>query len=165
MCVCVYMSVHVSEDTNGHQEAQLECEEREEERWEGTVLSRAVTSSQRLWSVGSASQMLSSLPRFYKALPPPPQTAIGRGQDGTQREEMVGARVTHTQERVLGDRGGARVAIPRGQGRHSFEAVGVSDHLVQRVDDLAELGPVVAVLLPAIQHELVQRAGAVHGRR
>lgn len=66
---------------------------------------------------------------------------------------------------MLGDRGGARVAIPRGQGRHGFEAIGVPDHLVQRVDNLAELGPVVAVLLPAVQHELVQGARAVHGWR
>lgn len=53
--------------------------------------------------------------------------------------------------------------IPRREGRHGFEAVGVADHLVQRVDDLAELGPVVSVLLPAVQHELVQGAWAVHG--
>lgn len=54
-------------------------------------------------------------------------------------------------------------AIPGREGRHCFEAVGVADHLVQRVDDLPELGPVVAVLLPAVQHELVQGAWAVHG--
>ena len=54
--------------------------------------------------------------------------------------------------------------VPGRERRHGFEAVGVADHLVQRVDDLAELGPVVAVLLPAVQHELVQRARAVHGR-
>lgn len=55
-------------------------------------------------------------------------------------------------------------AVPGREGRHGFEAVGVADHLVQRVDDLPKLGPVVAVLLPAVQHELVQGAWAVHGR-
>lgn len=62
-----------------------------------------------------------------------------------------------------GKRGGAG-DVPGRERSHGFEAVGVADHLVQRVDDLAELGPVVAVLLPAVQHELVQRARAVHGR-
>lgn len=59
--------------------------------------------------------------------------------------------------------GGWGGAIPGREGRHGFEAVGVADHLVQRVDNLAELGPVVAVLLPAVQHKLVQGAWAVHG--
>lgn len=80
-------------------------------------------------------------------------------------DEMGGAKVNHTQKQGLEDKGGTRAAIPRGEGRHGFEAVGVSDHLVQRVDNLAKLGPMVAVLLPAIQHELVQGARAVHGRR
>ena len=62
-----------------------------------------------------------------------------------------------------GKRGGTGGAVPGREGRHGFEAVRVADHLVQRVDDLAELGPVVAVLLPAVQHELVQSAWAVHG--
>lgn len=56
-------------------------------------------------------------------------------------------------------------ASPRRQRGHGLQRVGVADHLVQVVDNLAELGPVVAVLLPAVQHELVQRAGTVHGRR
>lgn len=54
---------------------------------------------------------------------------------------------------------------PRRQWGHGLERVGITDHLVQVVDDLAELGPVVAVLLPAVQHELMQRAGTVHGWR
>ena len=54
--------------------------------------------------------------------------------------------------------------VPGRERSHGFEAVGVADHLVQRVDDLAKLGPVISVLLPAVQHELVQRARAVHGR-
>lgn len=52
---------------------------------------------------------------------------------------------------------------PRRQRGHGLQHAGITDHLVQVVDDLAELGPVVAVLLPAVQHELVQRAGTVHG--
>lgn len=52
---------------------------------------------------------------------------------------------------------------PRRQWGHGLQGVGVTDHLVQVVDDLAEFGPVVAVLLPAVQHELVQCAGTVHG--
>lgn len=53
---------------------------------------------------------------------------------------------------------------PWWQRSHSLQAVGVTDHLVQVVDNLAKLGPVVAFLLPAVQHELVEGAGAVHGR-
>lgn len=51
---------------------------------------------------------------------------------------------------------------PGRQWGHGLQRVGITDHLVQVVDDLTELGPVVAVLLPAVQHELVQRAGTVH---
>lgn len=54
---------------------------------------------------------------------------------------------------------------PRRQRGHGLQRVGIADHLVQVADNLAELGPVVAVLLPAVQHELVQRAGTVHGWR
>lgn len=67
------------------------------------------------------------------------------GQSHTARGQGQGA----------AGRRGQGGAIPGREGRHGFEAVGVADHLVQRVDDLAELGPVVAVLLPAVQHELV----------
>lgn len=52
---------------------------------------------------------------------------------------------------------------PWRQRGHGLQRVGVADHLVEVVDDLTEFGPVVAVLLPAVQHELVQRAGTVHG--
>lgn len=44
-----------------------------------------------------------------------------------------------------------------------LQGVGVADQLVQHVDDLSELGPVGAFPLPAVEHELVQRHGAVHG--
>ena len=42
---------------------------------------------------------------------------------------------------------------------------GVADQLVQHVEDLAEGGSLRPVPLPAVQHELVQNHGAVHGRR
>lgn len=56
-------------------------------------------------------------------------------------------------------------AVPGGQWRRGLQAVGVADHFVQRADDLAEFGPVVAFLLPTVQHQLVERAGTVHRRR
>lgn len=46
-----------------------------------------------------------------------------------------------------------------------LQRVGVADQLVQHVDDLSELGPVGPFPLPAVEHELVQRHGTVHGRR
>lgn len=42
MCACAS-----EEDTDGHREAQLGCEERKEEEWEGAVLSTTTTSSHR----------------------------------------------------------------------------------------------------------------------
>lgn len=55
--------------------------------------------------------------------------------------------------------------IPGGQWCHGLESVGVADHLVQGADDLAEFRPVVAVFLPAVQHQLMQSTGTVHGGR
>lgn len=46
---------------------------------------------------------------------------------------------------------------------YSFEAGGVTDHLVQGADDVSEAGSYIAVLLPTVQHQLVQGTGAVHG--
>lgn len=46
-----------------------------------------------------------------------------------------------------------------------FEAAGVADEFIQDADDLLELGPVVPLFLPAVQHQLVEGGGAVHGRR
>lgn len=51
--------------------------------------------------------------------------------------------------------------LPVHRGR-ALEAVGVSDELVQDADDLGEAGPLAALLLPAVQHELVQGCGAAH---
>lgn len=48
---------------------------------------------------------------------------------------------------------------------YSFEAGGVTDHLVQSADDVGEAGAYIAVLLPTVQHQLVQGTGAVHRRR
>ncbi len=48
---------------------------------------------------------------------------------------------------------------------YSFEAGGVTDHLVQGADDVSEAGSYVTVLLPAVQHQLVQGTGAVHRGR
>ena len=50
-----------------------------------------------------------------------------------------------------------------GVGR-DLEAAGVADELIQDADDLLKLGPVAPLLLPAVQHQLVERSGAVHGR-
>ena len=52
----------------------------------------------------------------------------------------------------------------RGHAGHGLQAGGVADELVQRVDVVIEARPGVAVLLPAVQHELVQGSRAVHGR-
>lgn len=46
-----------------------------------------------------------------------------------------------------------------------FKRGGVADHFVQHADDIGELGPCVPVLLPAVQHQLVQHYWTVHGSR
>lgn len=45
---------------------------------------------------------------------------------------------------------------------YSFEAGGITDHLVQGTDNVAEARSYVTVLLPTVQHQLVQSTGAVH---
>lgn len=45
-----------------------------------------------------------------------------------------------------------------------FEATRVADEFIQDADDLFELRPVVPLFLPAVQHQLVEGSGAVHGR-
>lgn len=47
---------------------------------------------------------------------------------------------------------------------YSFEAGGVTDHLVQGADNVCEAGSYVTVLLPTVEHQLVQGTGAVHRR-
>lgn len=45
------------------------------------------------------------------------------------------------------------------------EAAGVADELVQEAEDIVEARPSAALLLPAVNHQLVQSHGAAHGRR
>lgn len=40
----------------------------------------------------------------------------------------------------------------------------IPDEFVQNADDLLELGSVVPVFLPAVQHQLIQGSWAIHGR-
>lgn len=47
----------------------------------------------------------------------------------------------------------------------ALQVVRVADQLVQDANNLGEAWPLAAVLLPAIQHELVQGCGAAHGGR
>ena len=42
------------------------------------------------------------------------------------------------------------------------QGLGAADQLVQGLDDAGEARPVSALLLPAVQHQLVDRLGAVH---
>lgn len=46
---------------------------------------------------------------------------------------------------------------------HHLEAGGVAEQLVQGADDARELGPQVPLLHPALQHQLMQHHGTVHG--
>lgn len=50
-------------------------------------------------------------------------------------------------------------------GGHCFEAGGVPDHLVQSIDNVPKARPAVSILLPTVQHELVQGCWTVHGGR
>lgn len=43
------------------------------------------------------------------------------------------------------------------------QTAGVADEFVQEGDHVGELGPMASLLLPAVQHELVQGHGAAHG--
>lgn len=44
-----------------------------------------------------------------------------------------------------------------------LQSVGVTNQLVQHVNNLPKLWPVGPLSLPAIQHELVERHRAIHG--
>ena len=52
----------------------------------------------------------------------------------------------------------------RGLSPSPLQSIGVANQLVQHVDNLSKLWPVGPLSLPAVQHELVQRHRAVHGR-
>jgi len=47
-------------------------------------------------------------------------------------------------------------------GGSALQVVGVADEFVQNANDLGEARPLAAVLLPAVQHQLVQGCGAAH---
>ena len=53
----------------------------------------------------------------------------------------------------------------RGRRGDFLERLRAADELVERLDDGGEAGPVRALLLPRVQHQLVDGLGAVHGRR
>ena len=56
--------------------------------------------------------------------------------------------------------GGRQAPVHCGRGPETLRAV---DERVQDADDLREAGPLGAVFMPAVKHELVQRMGAAHG--
>lgn len=66
--------------------------------------------------------------------------------------------------RVRDGGGGSLGSSPAILPGHDFEASRIPDHLVQSADHLGEAGPGIPVLLPAVQHELVEGRGAVWGR-
>lgn len=45
-----------------------------------------------------------------------------------------------------------------------FETPRVTDEFIQDADNLFKFGPVVSLLLPTVQHQLVESGRAVHGR-
>ena len=45
------------------------------------------------------------------------------------------------------------------------QAAGVADQFVQEGNDIGEFWPMTPLLLPAVQHQLVQGHGAAHGCR
>ncbi|TNN79359.1 hypothetical protein EYF80_010383 [Liparis tanakae] len=42
------------------------------------------------------------------------------------------------------------------------QAAGVTDQFIQEGNDIGEFGPMTPLLLPAVQHQLVQGHGAAH---
>lgn len=46
-----------------------------------------------------------------------------------------------------------------------FKAGGVADEFVERIDDIREARPSVPIFLPAVEHQLVESSGTVHGGR
>lgn len=49
--------------------------------------------------------------------------------------------------------------------RDSFQGLRVHEQLVEHVDDVDEARTLGAVMQPALQHQLVDGGGTVHGRR
>lgn len=58
-----------------------------------------------------------------------------------------------------------KVFLPCTCSHWRFQRAGIADHFVQNGDYLVEFGPVSSLLLPAVQHELVESWRAVHGGR
>ncbi len=46
-----------------------------------------------------------------------------------------------------------------------FKAGGVADEFVESIDDIREARPSVPIFLPAVEHQLVESSGTVHGGR
>lgn len=91
------------------------------------------------WYIKSAGGGLMSVPRRA-------EEALPSVNSVTSREASHRSRKQHSPDSVL---------------RHYFERRGVPDQLVQRADEVGEARPRRAVLLPAVQHQLVQVGGAV----
>lgn len=58
-----------------------------------------------------------------------------------------------------------RGTLPRVKVSDGLQGVGAPQQLVQEVDDVSEAWPLGPILEPALQHELVNGGGAVHGCR
>lgn len=52
-----------------------------------------------------------------------------------------------------------------GYAGNCFKAGGVADEFVKRIDDIREAWPSVPIFLPAVEHQLVESSGTVHGGR
>lgn len=57
-----------------------------------------------------------------------------------------------------------RIVLPLDILHQCEQTAGGANEFVQEAHNIAEFGPVAALLLPAVQHELVQGQGAAHGR-
>lgn len=58
---------------------------------------------------------------------------------------------------------GALGSSPVGGVEQLLQGTGVADEFVQQTHNLVELGPVTALALPAVHHQVVERLRAVHG--
>lgn len=82
-----------------------------------------------------------------------------KGTD-TSQGRKGGSQVVAKYRRDRGHSLGSSPAILPG---YNFEARRVPDHLVEGANHLGEARPCIPVLLPTVQHELVQGGGAVWG--
>lgn len=56
------------------------------------------------------------------------------------------------------------ILVPRCSVGCDFETARVTDEFIQDADNLFKFRPVVSLLLPTVQHQLVESGRAVHGR-